>query len=234
MATSSQRNAVNRGASIRRRPLPSSKKPPMRLTAREQAGGEQVAHSRTLARHLGDRTTMMVRLAAGVPNAALALEVRWTRKRGDRGDDRWFAAQDKRRRRREVSAIEFRQTLETILTDPPRPGASPTVPAEQVCQMRAFAGQKPGALGLPFTTLDADSTCPGGDPPGERVVDFSRQWGSFFNSRRMDSRLPGALGSSPPRTSPTSSRTGVTRGVRPMSRPPRWRSTGLTRSVRMQ
>jgi putative transposase len=51
-----------------------------------------------------------------------------------------------------ASDKEFRQGIEAILADPPRPGAPLTFTAAQVCQIMALSCQQPEALGVPFTT----------------------------------------------------------------------------------
>ena len=129
-----------------------SKKPPLVLTDREPAVLKQFAHSRTITRRCGERATIILRLAAGVPKEAIAQEVRLTRKIVSLWYDRWLAAQGKRSGAREASDPEFRQLIEEILAARPRPGAPLTFTAEQVCQIMAFSCQKPEALGLPFTT----------------------------------------------------------------------------------
>lgn len=94
----------------------------------------------------------MLRLAAGVPKETIAQEVRLTRKVVSLWCDRWLAAPDTLIGVREASAKEFRQTLDEILADRPRPGAPLRVTAAQVCHIMAGACQKPEALGVPFTT----------------------------------------------------------------------------------
>jgi hypothetical protein len=105
-----------------------------------------------MARRLGERATIILRLAAGMPKEAIAREVRLTRKVVYLWYARWLAAQDKLTAATEVSDKEFRQVIEEILADRPRPGAPLTFTAEQVCQIRALSCQKPEELGLPFTT----------------------------------------------------------------------------------
>jgi putative transposase len=128
------------------------KKPPIVLTDRERAVLEQFARSRTIARRCGERATIILRLAAGVPKQAIAQEVGLTRKMIYIWYDRWLAAQDKLSEAAEAPAPEFRQLIDEILADQPRSGAPLTFTAEQVCQILALACQKPEALGLPFTT----------------------------------------------------------------------------------
>jgi hypothetical protein len=129
-----------------------SKKPPIILSDRERAVLQQLANSRTLAHHLVARATIIVRLAAGLSKEAIAREVRLTRKMIYIWDDRWRAAQDTLSGVTEEDDTAFRQMIVEILTDRPRPGAPPTFTAEQVCDIMAFACQKPEDLGLPFTT----------------------------------------------------------------------------------
>lgn len=128
------------------------KNPPLVLNDRERSVLEQLAHSRTIARQYGERATIILRLAAGMRKAAIAQEVRLTRKVVYRWYTRWLAAQDKLTAAAEASDKEFRQVIGEILTDQPRPGAPLTFTAEQVCQIMALACQKPEDLGLPFTT----------------------------------------------------------------------------------
>jgi hypothetical protein len=129
-----------------------SKKPPIVLNDRERTVLQQLAHSRTIARQLSERATIILRLAAGVPKEAIAREVRLTRKIVYIWYDRWLAAQERLVGAAEASDKEFRQEIVQILADRPRPGAPPTFTAEQVCQLMALACQKPEELGLPFTT----------------------------------------------------------------------------------
>jgi transposase len=128
------------------------KKPPLVLTDRERVVLEQLANSRTMARRLGERATIILRLATGMPKEAIAREVWLTRKVVYLWYDRWLAAQDKLPAAAEVSDKEFRQVIEEILADRPRPGAPLTFTAEQVCQIMALSCHKPEELGLPFTT----------------------------------------------------------------------------------
>jgi transposase len=128
------------------------KNPPLVLNDRERAVLQQFAHSRTIARQCGERATIILRLAAGVPKAAIAQEVRLTRKVVYLWYDRWLAAQDKLTSAAGAPDKEFRQGIEAILADQPRPGAPLTFTAAQVCQIMALSCQKPEDLGLPFTT----------------------------------------------------------------------------------
>lgn len=128
------------------------KKPPIVLNDRERAVLQQFANSRTISRRCGERATIILRLAAGVSKQAIALEVHLTRKVVYLWYDRWLAAQDKLSGAREASDNAFRQLIEEILADQPRPGAPLTFTAEQVCQIMALSCQKPEDLGLPFTT----------------------------------------------------------------------------------
>ena len=130
----------------------SSRKPPIVLSDRERAVLQQLANSRTVARQLGERATIILRLAAGIPKEAIAREVRLTRKIIYLWYDRWLAAQETLSGAAEASDKEFRQAIDQILADRPRPGAPPTFTAEQICQLMALACQKPEDLGLPFTT----------------------------------------------------------------------------------
>jgi len=111
-----------------------------------------MANSRSLAHHLVTRATMIVRLAAGLPKHAIAEEVRLTRKMIYIWYDRWLAAQETLSGATEEDDTAFRQMIVEILTDRPRSGAPPTFTAEQVCDIMAFACQKPEDLGMPFTT----------------------------------------------------------------------------------
>jgi len=128
------------------------KKPPIILTDRERTVLENLTNSRTIERRYGDRATIILRLAAGLPKHAIAQEVRLTRKIVYLWYDRWLAAQDRLRGAHETSDKAFRQLIEEILADQPRPGTPPTFTAEQVCQIMALACKKPEDLGLPFTT----------------------------------------------------------------------------------
>ena len=128
------------------------KKPPIVLSDREHAVLQQLATSRTLAHHLVTRATIIVRLAVGLPKEAIAREVRLSRKMIYIWYDRWLAAQDTLSRAGEEDDTAFRQMIVEILTDRPRPGSPPTFTVEQVCDIMAFACQKPEDLGLPFTT----------------------------------------------------------------------------------
>lgn len=128
------------------------KKPPIILTDRERTVLETLAHSRTLERRCGDRATIILRLAAGMPKQTIAQEVRLTRTIVYLWYERWLSAQDRLRGGHEVSDKEFCQLIEEILADQPRPGTPPTFTAEQVCQIMALACKKPEDLGLPFTT----------------------------------------------------------------------------------
>lgn len=128
-----------------------SKKPPLVLKDRERTVLQQMAASRTLAHHLVTRATIIVRLAAGLAKEAIAQEVRLTRKMIYVWYDRWLAAQDTLSGAEEEDDTAFRQMIIEVLTDRPRSGAPPTFTAEQVCDIMAFACQKPEDLGLPFT-----------------------------------------------------------------------------------
>jgi len=129
-----------------------SKKPPLVLSDREYTILQQMANSRTLAHHLVTRATLILRLVAGLPKEAIAQEVRLTRKMIYVWYDRWLAAQDTLSGVTEEDDTAFRQVIEEILADRPRPGAPPTFTAEHVCDIMAFACKKPEDLGLPFTT----------------------------------------------------------------------------------
>jgi len=129
-----------------------SKKPLIVLSDRERAVLEHLANSRTMARRCGDRATIILRLAAGMPKQAIAQDVHLSRKIVYLWYDRWLAAQPKLSGAHEASDTEFRQLIEDILADQPRPGAPMTFTAEQVCQIMALACQKPEDLELPFTT----------------------------------------------------------------------------------
>ena len=128
------------------------KKPPIVLTERERAVLEILAHSRTIARRSGERATIILQLAQGMPKETIAQQVQLTRKIVYLWYDRWLAAQDRLQGIDDASDSEFRQLIEEILADQPRPGTPATFTAEQVCQIMALACQKPEDLGLPFTT----------------------------------------------------------------------------------
>lgn len=128
------------------------KKLPIVLSDREQAVLSQLANSRKVSRRCVDRATIILRLAAGVSKQAIAQEVGLTRKVVYNWYDRWLEAQDKLSGATEASDKEFRQLIDEILADQPRPGAPLTFTAEQVCQIMALSCQKPEELGLPFTT----------------------------------------------------------------------------------
>jgi putative transposase len=53
--------------------------------------------------------------------------------------DRWLAAPDRLQGTDDVSDSEFRQLIEEMLADQPRPGTPATFTAEQVCQIMALA-----------------------------------------------------------------------------------------------
>lgn len=128
------------------------KKPPIVLTEREQQVLETLASSRTLERRCGERATIILELAAGTPKQAIVQQVHLTRKIVYLWYDRWLAAQDRLHGADEASDKEFRQLIEEILADQPRPGAPATFTAEQVCEIMALACTKPEDLGLPFST----------------------------------------------------------------------------------
>jgi putative transposase len=128
------------------------KKPPIVLTDREHTVLETLAHSRTLERRCGERATIILKLASGIPKQTIAEAVHLTRKIVYLWYDRWLAAQDRLRGAHDASDKEFRQLIEEILADRPRPGTPATFTAEQVCQIMALACQKPEDLGLPFST----------------------------------------------------------------------------------
>lgn len=128
------------------------KKPPIVLTDRERTTLETLANSRTLERRSGERATIILRVAEGLPKQTIAQEVRLTRRIVYLWYDRWLAAQARLRGAHDTSDKEFRQLIEDILADQPRPGTPPTFTAEQVCQLMALACKKPEDLGLPFTT----------------------------------------------------------------------------------
>ena len=128
------------------------KKPPLVLTERERQVLENLANSRTLERRCGERATIILELAAGTPKQAIAQAVHLTRKIVYQWYDRWLAAQDRLHGAGEASDKEFRQLIEEILTDQPRPGTPATFTAEQVCQIMALACKHPEDLGLPFST----------------------------------------------------------------------------------
>lgn len=128
------------------------KKPPIVLTKRERTILETRASSRTIERRCGARARIILELAAGTPKQAIAQAVHLTRKIVYLWYDRWLAAQDRLRGAHDVSDKEFRQLIEEVLADQPRPGTPSTFTAEQVCQIMALACTKPEALGLPFTT----------------------------------------------------------------------------------
>jgi putative transposase len=122
------------------------------LTERERAILTTFANSRTIERRYGERATIILRLAEGMPKQTIAQEVHLTRKMVYIWYDRWLAAQDRLRGAQAASAQDLRQVIEEILADRPRPGTPPTFTAEQVCQLMALACQKPEELDLPFST----------------------------------------------------------------------------------
>ena len=128
------------------------KKPPLVLTDRERTVLVTLAHSRTIERRCGERATIILQVAAGVPKQTIAQEVHLTRKIVYLWYDRWLAAQDKLDHAQDLSDTEFRQLVVDILADQPRPGTPATFTAEQVCPIMALACQKPDDLGVPFTT----------------------------------------------------------------------------------
>lgn len=128
------------------------KKPPIVLTDRERSVLEALASSRTVERRCGERATIILQLATGMPKQTIAQEVHLTRSIVYLWYDRWLAAQARLRGAHDASDKELRQLIEEILADQPRPGTPPTFTAEQVCQIMALACQKPEDLGLPFTT----------------------------------------------------------------------------------
>ncbi len=127
------------------------KKPPIVLRDRERTVLEALANSRTLERRYGDRATIILQLASGIPKQTIAQEVHLTRKIVYLWYDRWLAAKDRFSGAHDASGKELRLLIEEILTDQPRPGTPPTFTAEQVCQIMALACKKPEDLGLPFT-----------------------------------------------------------------------------------
>lgn len=132
--------------------MPTQKKPPIVLTEREQTVLRQVANSRKASRRDGDRATIILRLAAGVPKHDIAQELGLTRKVIYTWYDRWLEAQETLAGAVEASDKAFRHLLREILADQPRSGAPVTFTAEQVCQIMALACQKPEDIGFPFTT----------------------------------------------------------------------------------
>lgn len=128
------------------------KKPPLVLTERERQVLENLAHARTIERRCGERATIILQLAAGTPKQAIAQQVHLTRKIVYLWYDRWLAAQERLHGAADASDKEFRQLIEEILADQPRPGAPATFTAEQVCEIMALACKKPEDLGLPFST----------------------------------------------------------------------------------
>lgn len=128
------------------------KKSPIVLADRERRVLETLASSRTVERRCGERATIILELAAGTPKQAIAQQVHLTRKIVYLWYDRWLAAQDQLQGADDASDKEFRQLIEDILADQPRPGTPATFTAEQVCAIMALACQKPENLGLPFST----------------------------------------------------------------------------------
>lgn len=127
-------------------------KPPIVLTERERHVLEALAGSRTIERRCGERATIILLLAMGLPKQAIAQQVRLTRKMVYLWYDRWLAAQARLHGAGEASDKEYRQLIEEILADQPRPGTPATFTAEQVCAIMALACKQPEDLGLPFST----------------------------------------------------------------------------------
>ena len=128
------------------------KKPPLVLTERERQVLENLASSRTLERRCGERATIILKLAAGMPKQAIAQQVHLTRKIVYQWYDRWLAAQDRLHGAGDASDQAFRQLIKEILADQPRPGTPATFTAEQVCEIMVLACKQPEGLGLPFST----------------------------------------------------------------------------------
>ncbi len=127
--------------------------PPIKLLPRQRAILERLSRSRTLERRLAERVQMVLGVAKGKTNTALANDLGMDAQRVARWRSRFAAAQGQLTAvtTDEVSDDKLEATMVDILSDEERSGSPGKFTAEQLTHLVALACQQPKELGLPVT-----------------------------------------------------------------------------------
>ena len=126
---------------------------PVLLSSRQQATLEQLVRCHTNEQRLVRRARILLQAHAGRTNAAIAQTLGINRETVQRWRQRWSAEAERLQviEDKALTDKEFKQHLQEILADRPRPGAPATFSAQQVVRIVALACEDPLESGLPIT-----------------------------------------------------------------------------------
>lgn len=126
---------------------------PIVLTSRQQAVLEQLSRRRAARAHLVLRARLVLLAAAGHSNSQLSRHLGLERGQVRLWRARWAAAHADlaAAEAADVQDLALSSTIETVLTDAPRPGTPPTFTPEQVVQIIALACEPPDQTGRPVS-----------------------------------------------------------------------------------
>ena len=133
--------------------MPNQTSPQIDLSARARKVVEEIARQRSAEYRLVVRALLMLAMADGVGNNALARQHQMDRAVVRKWRNRWLDLTTKLENveASEISAEYLRDLLLTGLSDLPRSGTPPTFSAEQIVQIVAVACEEPGKSARPIS-----------------------------------------------------------------------------------
>jgi transposase len=123
----------------------------IRISEKQQIILEELSRSRTVARGVVPRATIMLRGFQGWLNEAIAEEVQLNRQPVGVWRQRWRDTWESLCVWECREPQRLREAMLDVLADAPRPGAPPTFTAEQVAQIVALACESPKLSGRPIS-----------------------------------------------------------------------------------
>lgn len=121
------------------------------ITERQQRVLEELSRSRTEAKIVSQRASIILRSFAGRPNAEIGVEVGLERKQVGLWRRRWRDAWEALTRLECLEPRRLREAVRETLRDAPRSGAPGKFTAEQITQILAVACEPPSQSGRPIT-----------------------------------------------------------------------------------
>jgi putative transposase len=123
------------------------------LTEKQKNILEEIATSRTARVDHAARANIILHCANGLPNSAISQLVSLSENRISLWRNRWASYQEDLRliEAETEKSIDYKRSIEGLLSDAPRSGAPGKFTAEQLCQIYAVATEKPEESGLPLS-----------------------------------------------------------------------------------
>ena len=122
----------------------------VRISEKQQVALQELSRSRTVAKCVSQRATIIVLAFLGLRNEEIALEVGLNRQQVGTWRQRWRDAWDSLCLWECSEPLRLREAILEVLADAPRPGSPGKFTAEQVAQIVALACELPALSGRPI------------------------------------------------------------------------------------